>query len=286
MLVVRPPLPALRPFVSQVWAGGPGVCDVHDPARPGAREHVLPTGQMHLVFRLSGGPLRLYDGPADLEGRAIGCALVGGARSSHYVRDVSTPGASVGAQLCPGAAELLFGVTAEELAGRHTPLADLWGRGADEALARLVEAYGDGRAPGRALATFEELLLARLPRVRALHPAVAAALADERAGANVAALVHASGVSHRHFVAVFRRTTGFAPKTFAQLRRFQRALDHAARSAAGWAEIALACGYSDQSHLQREFLRFAGVTPGAWRKAAPAQQNHVRILQDARRRAR
>ncbi len=286
MLLARATLPALRPFVSRVWAGGPEACEANGAARHVAREHVLPTGQMHLVFRLSGAPLRLFDGPDDLAGRAIGCAVVGGARRGHYVRDVSRPGASVGAQLRPGAAELLFHASAEELAERHTPLEELWGHGADEALARLQEAHGDGSAPGRTLAAFEELLLARLPRVRALHPAVAHALADEGATDDVAALVRASGVSHRHFVAVFRRATGLSPKTFTQVRRFQRALERASRSADGWAEIAFACGYSDQAHLQREFLRFAGVTPGAWRRAAPAQPNHVRILQDARRGAR
>jgi AraC-like DNA-binding protein len=34
------------------------------------------------------------------------------------------------------------------------------------------------------------------------------------------------------------------------------------------AEIALACGFCDQSHLTRTFRRRTGLTPGAWRRAA------------------
>ena len=69
------------------------------------------TGQMHLVFRLSGEPLRLFDHDQDREGRVISTMLVGGARSGFYTRDVTAPLCSVGALLRPGAAEVLFGVT-------------------------------------------------------------------------------------------------------------------------------------------------------------------------------
>jgi AraC-like DNA-binding protein len=32
-------------------------------------------------------------------------------------------------------------------------------------------------------------------------------------------------------------------------------------------DVALVCGFSDQSHLSREFKRTVGVSPGAWRRA-------------------
>ena len=50
--VKRLPRPALRPFVETLWA-----MDEAAPARAsGRREHVIPTGRMHLVFRLSDDP--------------------------------------------------------------------------------------------------------------------------------------------------------------------------------------------------------------------------------------
>jgi hypothetical protein len=32
-------------------------------------------------------------------------------------------------------------------------------------------------------------------------------------------------------------------------------------------EVALACGFADQSHLTRVFTRIVGISPGAWRRA-------------------
>src|SRR5688572_30335604 len=111
MLLSRPPVAALRPFVKIVWAGdGQGIT-------PG-RERVLPTGSMHLVLRLSGPPLRLFTDDDDTIGHEVSHAIVGGARERFYLKQVEAA-ASVGAQLHPGCAQLLLGVPAGELAERH-----------------------------------------------------------------------------------------------------------------------------------------------------------------------
>jgi AraC-like DNA-binding protein len=229
---------------------------------------------MHLVFRMTESPLRLFDGPEDAVGRAAATALVGGARASSYLRELAAPAASVGAMLRPGAAELLFGVSAEELAGRHTALGDLWGSAAELVRERLLAARG---AAAR-LDVLEELLLARLPALRALHPGIAAALERLATNGHVGEAVAASGFSHRHFVATFRRAVGLPPKLWSRVVRFGRALDRAAREPeAPWVEIALDAGYADQSHFQREFVEVTGMTPGEWRRAAPPAPAHVPV---------
>jgi len=269
MLITRPPRPALRPFVKVVWAsedaGGEAGAE---------RERVLPTGAAHVVFRLSELPLRVFDGPGDAVGRTVAHAVVGGPRAGFYVRDVSQPVCSVGAELHPGAVEPLLGVPAEELAGAHTPLEALWGRAAELARERLLEA---GSA-ARRLELFESLLAERLPRVRALHPAVAHALERFSGSAPVRDVVGSSGYSHRRFIALFRRAVGLPPKLYCRILRFQVALDRAAGDpAAPWADVALASGYSDQPHLSREFHELAGVSPGDYRRIAPASARHVPI---------
>ena len=265
MLQQEPPY-ALRPFVSMLWAG--------EPSAGGAafRERVLPTGRMHLVFRSPAHPLRILDDPQDRRVNSFGHAIVGGARAGAYLREVLPGGASVGAELRAGACMALFGVPADALAERHTLLGDLWGAKAMHACDRIFSAYG---AASR-LDAFAEILASRLPRVHGLHPAVAAALARFGESQDVHAMVAASGYSHRHFIAVFERETGLTPKRFCRVQRFRNLLAHAAtHPALSWTELALAHGYSDQSHFNREFHAFAGITPSEYRRAAPRYPHHV-----------
>lgn len=243
---------------------------------PGAtRERMLPTGTAHLVFRGDGAPLRLFRGEADPVGYTVGHALVGGPRAAYYVRDIAHPADSVGAVLEPGVAPLLFGVSAEALADRHVPLEALWGAEADRARTRILTARG----PAARLAALEHVLRARLPVVRGVHPAIAAALGPLRAGAAVADAVAASGYSHRRFIALFRAAIGLTPKTYVRVQRFGRLLGRLAQARqTPWIDLALDAGYSDQPHFVHEFRAFTGVTPSAYRALPIRDPHHLPIL--------
>jgi transcriptional regulator GlxA family with amidase domain len=166
-------------------------------------------------------------------------------------------------------------VSANELAERHTSLGDLWGCGAGELRERLALTPSlDDQ-----LDLIEATLLARIPKIRAMHPAVAEALARFEEPLDVGEVVKRSGYSHRRFIDLFRDAVGLAPKVFSRVTRFQRALACiAAQPRAGWAQIALAAGYADQPHMNREFHAFTGMSPGRYRAAAPESPNHLPIV--------
>lgn len=88
---------------------------------------------------------------------------------------------------------------------------------------------------------------------------------DEALGLD--ALAAAVGLTPRHYGPTFRAATGETP--LARLRRLR--VEHAtelirARKAA-LAEIALACGFADQTHMTRAFRTVLGTTPGQPRAA-------------------
>lgn len=83
---------------------------------------------------------------------------------------------------------------------------------------------------------------------------------------SVAEIATAAGLSESAFTRLFKQATGHAPHEY--LIRYR--VEHAARSLAGGdrtiSEIAIACGFADQSHLARHFRRILGVTPSQFRK--------------------
>lgn len=271
MMVCRPPIAVLRPFVALIWA-----TDGADRSPLAAkRELVLPSGAMHIVFRLGNTPLRLFAGPDDCTGYLAGTSIVGGVRAVPYCKDISLSVPTVGMMLCPGAMELLARTPARVLAGAHTKLEDVWPR-AD--LAELRERLESAATCEARLLVMEAFLGLRLPPVRGIHPLVAHALARFGAGTGVADVVVESGYSHRHFAKTFEEAIGLTPKTYCRVMRFSRVLDRVkGEPGASWAHIAAAEGYADQAHMSREFLEFAGVTPGRYRRIAPAAPRHVPI---------
>jgi len=63
------------------------------------------------------------------------------------------------------------------------------------------------------------------------------------------------------------------PKRFSRIQRFQRAIAQVRQTTApDWAQVAVDCGYFDQSHMIRDFLEFSGLSPATYLR----QQHHLR----------
>ena len=79
---------------------------------------------------------------------------------------------------------------------------------------------------------------------------------------SVADLAEIAGVHPVHLARGYRRWLGAAPGDRLRTRRLERAADLLMRGRDPIGEIALAAGFCDQSHLNRQFLKAYGVTPG------------------------
>jgi AraC-like DNA-binding protein len=77
-----------------------------------------------------------------------------------------------------------------------------------------------------------------------------------------------------HFGRAFRRSLGRTPHEFVVSRRLNRAELLMLTSDATLGQIAATCGFADQAHFCRLFRRFAGNSPGAWRRARAQQTRH------------
>lgn len=67
--------------------------------------------------------------------------------------------------------------------------------------------------------------------------------------------------SQKQFGRIFNSLVGMRPKEYARIARFQKSMWLLQNHCHNYAEIAYYCGYSDQSHLIRDFRQFSGTTP-------------------------
>ncbi len=73
------------------------------------------------------------------------------------------------------------------------------------------------------------------------------------------------GLSKSYFARTFRKAVGVTPHCYVVQRRLARAQELLLRTNRSLADIALATGFSDQSHFCRRFHQVIGATPGAFR---------------------
>jgi AraC family transcriptional regulator len=70
-----------------------------------------------------------------------------------------------------------------------------------------------------------------------------------------------------YFSRAFRRSFNDSPHAYLMRRRVERAQWLMLTTTTPLAEIAANCGLADQAHFTRLFRRFAGESPGTWRRA-------------------
>lgn len=82
----------------------------------------------------------------------------------------------------------------------------------------------------------------------------------------LADVAQACGLSRGHFAASFTKSAGLTPHKWLQRHRLQRARTMLLECSIPIAEIAILCGFADQSHLTRVFTSHVGTSPAAWRR--------------------
>ncbi len=125
-------------------------------------------------------------------------------------------------------------------------------------LTHLITAYPGDRLPRPfAKGRMSKLQLLRAKEFLAAHAGDDISLLDA---------ARACGLSRGHFAKAFRVSTGLTPHQWLQRHRVDKAKALLRNPRTPIADIAVACGFADQSHLTRVFSRLVGDTPAVWRR--------------------
>jgi AraC-like DNA-binding protein len=186
---------------------------------------------------------------------------------------IAQPAVQSGIQLAvrPLEARALFGVPASELRDLTTEGSDVLG----ESAARLREQISEMSTWAERFAVLGRYLRGRCAAAEHRNQPRAEVLeawkwmAWHRGTGSMTGLARHVLLSPRQLTTVFRAELGLTPKAVSRLMRFENARQRMAQAVRNGAPldiaaIAHACGYSDHSHLVRDFQQYVGASPTQW----------------------
>lgn len=245
------PAPALSPYIRYYWI-------LRDDAAMPVSERTLPVGCVQLIFHKGKRLMCLQESRLQpqsfISGQSFGFSDVVSTGVIEMITVVFQPYAAKVFLQIP--LHLFNGqnVSTDEVEDRE--LSDLSYRITDtpdnDQCIRLIEQFFFRR-----LASGSEYNLKRLSTVLDeinLHPQV-----------NTLQLSDVACLSTKQFGRVFTDYIGTTPKDFLRIVRMQRALYVLQQNPGSpFAQVAYECGFSDQSHMIKEFKLFSGYTPAEY----------------------
>lgn len=220
--------------------------------------------------------IQLYAGPGDICVVPPGAVHDGRPHGAGYAYRMTYPAISLLGDIAGDAAEREGGGVADftdavirdpglaaEIAAAHVAMdAGAPALEADErlhtAFVRLMARHGRQNGTRTALEKAPPRESHAVARARACLDACYGSAID------LAGLAAVAGIPRTRLIRAFARETGLTPHAYLTDRRI-RAARALLAGGAGPAEVALACGFCDQSHLNRAFKARVGVAPGAFR---------------------
>lgn len=250
-------------------------------------ERHLPGLEAAIVLNFA-APHRIVDPSDPKRTTEHGNAWVVPLQHRHHIREAFGSRDFMVIRLTPIGAQMLLGAPMDLLTDRTFALEDL-----DNRFSRLLTGHAQAARNWASRFDIVENIIGE--RLASAPPPPAGLLHSWRTlqaspnHVDLARLPEAFGCSRRHLIAQFHTYFGMAPKTIARISRFhlavaavhragrdpalysegkpyldcqaESAVRTAARTGIRWTDLALGCGYYDQSHFINEFRSFSGLTP-------------------------
>jgi AraC-like DNA-binding protein len=242
------------------------------------RETLLPNGAVELMINL-GPPHRV------LNGAGTGVwerAWFSGLHETSIAIESLAGTHLLAARLHPLGAAALFGRRVAESANNIVDLDAFLGVGGEGIRARALSAP---TAADRfdVLETFLRARRATGEPVPEFVRVAAERIEQAHGNLRVASLHEELDVSRKHLAVSFGRHAGVSMKAYAKIHRFMWTLARLQESTSvSWSVLATETGYSDQSHLARDFRRVGAASPTEYlQRSAPSGPGAKALLYEA-----
>ncbi len=148
-------------FVEDFWL-------YQDYAGEHARERILPSGTVEMVFNLNEDELRIYGPHQHDECQRYSGAVISGPYAGSFTSDSTEETSIMGVHFRPGGAAPVLGIPARELTDTHLDLTAIWG----QAAAEFREQLSGLSQPTERFRLLERNILERLCDLPIRHSAV------------------------------------------------------------------------------------------------------------------
>lgn len=236
---------------------------LESPSAPSpSQERILPDGCTEIVFHM-GDPFAQHNSDGTTERQPL--ALLVGQMRRHLLIQPTGRVSVLGVRFWPGGAYPFLLLPQDEIAGTVIALDAVWGAVTRELQSRIA----DAPTAAESVRQVETFFIARLNKFRRHDDAILKAIASifrSRGFLAVESLAENMGIGLRRLDRKFNTRVGLPPKMLCRIIRFQRVLRMLERSENGrdFVQVALDCGYYDQSHFIKEFKAFAGKSPTSY----------------------
>jgi len=240
-------------------------------------DRFLPDGNTEIIIDFDDRPQHIYDNQTLREIQACRHVWASGVRTEFITIPSGKHAAMFIISFKKGMAYPFFPLPMNEMTDRVVDADLLWGNDFALLRERLLEI---GKIDLK-FAAAEKFLLETFRNRLVLNAAVEYALAEiirRPDQISLARLNQEIGYSQKHFIGMFRRQVGIAPKPYLKIIRFQKAIRAIEqRQKVNWSMIAQDCGFYDQAHFINDFKSFSGFTPDEYVRSKNDVLNYVPV---------
>lgn len=251
--IIQPPV-HLAKYIVCFWVGR------FDSSRKNSFVHLAhATTKPQLLFHLEGVFEEIIS-PQQTE-RTFDAGIYGQSASHKQYQTGSRAPKIFGVQLYPHALTRLLGIPADELCNESVDIHSILGKQGREVSEKIFSTDCDIKRANIISAFLARRLTGREKMkhgsiVQAIHR-----IEKCRGEVCIQELIDQSCLSQRQFERNFKELSGFSPKAYLRIVRFESLLDHFVDRGTSLTSAALEFGYYDQSHLNHDFKAFTGLSP-------------------------
>ena len=255
---IESPSQTLTPYVKSYWGLE------HQVPRGGDYVHrIVPSGLSELMFYLGDLPESLDTGKTITEH-----ALLSGQQKEYYDIRISGKLSLFSIIFQPHGLMVFFDIPLNELFNQNVPLKFIL----KEAVAELEDGLHEAQDFAARKSLVEDFLLQRLNKSRKKYEferirCSIEIINQKRGQVDIDSLAYHACLSRKQFERIFQEHVGSSPGQFLKTIRFQQAVhEKSLDGQLSLTELSYLSGYYDQSHMNSDFRKLAGMTPGQYFK--------------------